>query len=134
MEHKVFAIDFDGTISTEENFPDTGSPIPFAKEVINHIRDLGGIVIIWTCRSGDAELAAKKYLADHEISYDYMNENCSLMKDKYGNDPRKIGADIYIDDKNMFEEINWNKIARKIFSVQEYIKLLRKLEPEYDNK
>lgn len=128
MEHKVFAIDFDGTISTEEFFPKTGHPIPLAKEVINEIRELGGTVIIWTCRSGDAEHAAKQYLFDNKIGYDHINENCSVMKERYENDPRKIGADIYIDDKSIFEPINWSKIARHIFSVEEYINFLRKLE------
>lgn len=108
MKHKVFAIDFDGTIATEHEFPEAGQLIDFAAPVIRTIHDLGGIIIIWTCRSGEALDNAIDFLHKNNIPYDYVNENCGYMKDLYSNDPRKIGADIYLDDKSCFtDEYDW---------------------------
>jgi hypothetical protein len=48
----------------------------------------------------------------NDIHFDYYNENPKDKIDMYG-DCRKIGADFYIDDKNIFcKEINWFEIYR----------------------
>lgn len=34
------------------------------------------------------------------LEFDAVNENLPFMIERYGTDPRKIGADLYIDDRN----------------------------------
>ena len=101
----VVAIDFDGTITKDYVFPyNIGTLRDGCKEAIDYIRR-NHKVVIWTCRSGDYLAEAVKFLQDNQISYDGINT------DIYTKTERKIMADIYIDDKNIFcNEIDWFKI------------------------
>jgi len=94
----VVAIDFDGTI-VEDNYPEIGKLLPQAKESIQEIKELGTTIVIWTCRMDDKAEQAKEFLTKNEIPFDYFNENTDERKRFYGNDSRKISADIYIDDR-----------------------------------
>lgn len=106
----VVAVDFDGTLF-EDNFPDVGEP---KWEVINKVKKLkenGNILILWTCR--EDENLKKAILKCQEVGliFDYINENLPERKIIYNNDSRKIGADIYIDDKSL--NINDFRILEK---------------------
>lgn len=104
------AIDFDGTI-VEDKYPGIGNLLPHAKEVINVLHSQGHKILIWSCRQGEDEMRAKHFLIRNGIHFDYFNENHHDLKNKYHNDCRKLGADLYIDDKNIFSEgINWLSI------------------------
>lgn len=96
---KVIAIDFDGTLF-EYKWPEIGSPI---WNVINWCKsrkiDYNDTLILWTCRTGDKLNEAIKACEEVGLIFDYINENCPQMKELYSNDARKIGADIYIDDR-----------------------------------
>ena len=127
MKFEVFAIDFDGTIASEKLFPIVGSPIQYAKESLNFIKKLGGTIILWTCRCDQALESALEYLDKNNIKYDYVNENSVVMKDYYGNDPRKVGADIYIDDKAILGEVNWLDIMAYILDEYEYAEFIKTL-------
>ena len=35
------------------------------------------------------------------LVFDYVNQNDASLKKQFGNDCRKVGADIYLDDKAM---------------------------------
>lgn len=94
----TIAVDFDGTLFTDA-YPDIGKPI---YKIINWCKKQkknGHVLILWTCRENeflnDAVLACK--LAG--LTFDYINENNPELVKKYGFNSRKIGADIYIDDK-----------------------------------
>jgi len=119
------AIDFDATIATEK-FPDVGALLPGAKKWINHFYDLGYIITIWTCREigTDDYFKAVKFLADNEIKYHYFNDN-SPERQLYflGQNSRKIGADVYFDDKAFkCTGDNWDEFA-------EYVETLEVREP-----
>ena len=108
---KYVAIDFDGTI-VDDSYPGIGEIKPLAKQVINKFVEQGGRVMIHTCRDGVHEEMVKNFLKSNEISFDTINENHPEMMAKYKNDPRKLGADLYIDDKGLgVAEINWLDIA-----------------------
>ena len=101
----VVAIDFDGTITKDYKFPhNIGVLRDGCKEAIDYIRGKHR-VIIWTCRSGEHLAEAVDFLQKNGISYDGINEDYYIKTD------RKIMADLYIDDKNIFcQEIDWFKI------------------------
>ena len=116
MVKKVIAIDFDGTI-VDDKFPDFGDVKEGAKEVINELLEVGHEVIIWSCQ--DAE-EIEHVLYRLGINYTAINENTESMMQRWGNNPRKIGADNFIDDKGLdttnidWEWINFQLIARGI--------------------
>lgn len=121
MEYKTFAIDFDGTIvdNTGFTFPEIGVLKPHVKRVIKKIRDNGGEVAIWTCRSGEHEQGVKDYLAKYGIKYDSFNSVLPCEREKWGDGGRKIYADLYIDDHGIYAMmnggINWIDIERFVF-------------------
>ena len=92
------SIDFDGTIC-EHSFPEIGKLKPDADTYIRKLYREGHNIIINTCRSGKYEGMAQDFLDDNDIPYDYINSNLPELIIKYGQDCRKISADIYIDDK-----------------------------------
>ncbi|MDT8900961.1 hypothetical protein [Anaeroselena agilis] len=112
MRYQVIAVDFDGTIA-EEDWPGIGKLIPKAKEIINRFAAQGGIVILNTCRVGVYLDAAKQFLKENGITVHYFNEN-SAEKLACWPDTRKIGADMYIDDRNPGGP-NWDLVEKLLF-------------------
>ena len=114
MKKLVIAIDFDGTIVTNK-YPDIGYLKRNAKKVINELFDAGHEIIINSCRQGKEEREMVEFLIDNEIKFTAVNENLSYRIEEYGNECRKIGADVYIDDKAYPCNImNWIDIGRFI--------------------
>lgn len=103
------AIDFDGTI-VEDAYPEIGRLFYNAKEVINKLYDEGHDIIINTCRAGIFEGNVYTFLKDNGIKYSYINSNLPRDIEKFGQDCRKISADIYIDDKNIGGIPTWLEI------------------------
>ena len=87
------AVDFDGTLC-EDNFPNIGEP---KQEVINWVLEQQKKdckLILYTLRRGHLLVSAINWAKERGIVFDYIANN-------------KIGADIFIDDKNMrVEDIN----------------------------
>ena len=87
------AIDFDGTLC-EDKFPNIGKP---KQEVINWVleqQNKGCKLILYTLRREHLLVSAINWAKERGIVFDYIANN-------------KIGADIFIDDKNMrVEDIN----------------------------
>lgn len=121
LKYHTFAIDFDDTIVVGA-FPEIGEVKPHAKRVIEKIKDHGGLVSIWTCRSDDHERLVEKWLKDNGIPYDKLNEPFEHYTEFFKGNPRKILADVYIDDKSIDTivngGINWLKIEKAIFEVE----------------
>ena len=118
--HRPFtlAIDFDGTIA-DEAFPGIGRIKPGAKEFINKLYEEGNNILINTCRSGSFEGDVENFLRRHGVKYHYINSNLPKSIEYFGQDCRKLSADIYIDDKclmglpSTWEEI-YNLVQQKI--------------------
>ena len=94
----VIAIDFDGTLC-EDVYPDIGKPIQATIDRMRREQALGSRFILWTCREGQSLCEALEWCAEHGLEFDAVNENLPDMIEKFGTDPRKIGADLYLDDK-----------------------------------
>jgi len=111
-EHVILAVDFDGTICTI-SYPEVGRERDGAKEFINKMYDEGYAIIINTCRTDGGEYPAasmaKNFLEVRGIKYHAFNENLEHITELYGCDTRKISADVYIDDKCLFELPTWNE-------------------------
>ena len=63
---------------------------------------------MWTCRSGIQLTQAVFFCKSYGLEFDAVNENLPDIIEKYGNDSRKISADIYIDDKALTNNFQLN--------------------------
>ncbi len=96
----IYAVDFDGTLC-ENEWPRIGSPnMPLIMFLKKEQRN-GAKIILWTMREGTLLDDAEKWLLDKfDFIPDAVNDNLQCMKDTYGNNPRKVFANVYIDDHN----------------------------------
>lgn len=95
----IFAIDFDGTI-VENKFPEIGKLKPEAEKFIRDLHARGDLWILYTMREGEHLRRAVRFLYDHGLRPDAVNDNLPVMCEFYGNNPRKVFANVYIDDHN----------------------------------
>lgn len=117
----ILAIDFDGTIC-EVDYPGIGRERAGAKEWINKLYEEGYLIVINTCRTNDGEVPAQDMASDflnlRGIKFHKINENFEHLIELYGCDTRKISADMYIDDRCLFDIPTWEekyKIIKKKF-------------------
>jgi hypothetical protein len=92
------AVDFDGTLC-EERWPDIGEPKIAMLGLLTWARTMGARLILHTCREGALLDAALLWCRARHIHFDLVNANVPERVAQYGGDPRKISADVYIDDR-----------------------------------
>ena len=95
---RAIAIDFDGCLCADA-YPSIGTP---NWSVINKALEeqaAGAGLILWTCREGALLREAVTACESWGIRFDAVNENLPSWIAVYGNNPRKIGATEYWDDR-----------------------------------
>lgn len=103
MEYpKVYAVDFDGTLNTAKTYPELGAPRLELFQFLKEWQQEGDKIILWTCREGDRLKSAIKYCKNYGLEFDAINDNIRENIERWGNNCRKVAADYYIDDKNLF--------------------------------
>lgn len=91
------AIDFDGTLWEHGG---ASGPNRLLFEAARTLRERGHKLILWTCRyEGHGLEDALRICAAMGLTFDAVNDNLPEIKEGFGN-PRKIVADIYIDDRS----------------------------------
>ena len=95
----IIAVDFDGTL-VENDFPDIGKAISITQDFIRERIKEGDKVILWTCRTGEYLDKAIRYCKSVGINFDAVNNNLPEVVNEYEDNPRKVFADIYLDDRN----------------------------------
>lgn len=98
---KIYAVDFDGTLSLGAKFPECGKPNLPLIEFLKREKSKGNKLILWTCRVDKDLDAAVKWCRRVGLSFDAVNENLPEMVSKFGNDCRKVYAHTYIDDASV---------------------------------
>lgn len=97
----IIAVDFDGTLCEEMTYPEIGEPNTELIEWLVSRRKSGKYrLILWTCRCGSELVNAINWCAEQGLEFDAINGNLPENIEKYGNDSRKVFADIYIDDRS----------------------------------
>lgn len=121
----IVAIDFDNTITSGETFPEIAPIRDGAKRVINNLATkYECCILIFTCREeGPAGMAAQ-FLRDEGVIFMHFNENCHRRIEFWNCDSRKLGADLYIDDKGFasYNSIDWNAMEQHIYDLVTKIK------------
>ena len=109
---KIIAVDFDGTL-VEDKYPAIGKPMPFAFETLKLLQKEGHRIILWTYRSGKSLDEAVAFAEGLGIVFYAVNKNYPEEEFKE-NTPRKIKADIFIDDRNIGGFLGWGKYYQLI--------------------
>ena len=115
----IIAVDFDGTIVTHE-YPKIGKPIPFAIETLKKLQQEDHHqIILWSVREGKLLDEAIDYCKQRGFEFYAVNSNYPEEIDEH-NSPRKINADLWIDDKNLGGIPDWGVIYQMVHSGKQY--------------
>lgn len=111
----IIAVDFDGTIVTHE-YPKIGREIPFAIDTLKRFQDEGHHqLILWTVREGALLQEAVEYCRAKGLEFYAINNN--YPEGEYiENQPRKLSAELFIDDRNLGGLPDWGVIYRMVMS------------------
>jgi len=109
----IIAVDFDGTLF-KIDFPNIGEPIWETINWVKKQKENGNTLILWTCRENDYLKQALEACKSVGLEFDHINENTSELNELYGNDSRKVGADLYLDDKGLHPDSLIPKLEFKI--------------------
>ena len=110
----IIAVDFDGTL-VEHEFPRIGRPIPYAFDVLKKLqKEERHTLILWTVREGQLLDEAVDFCSKKGIEFHAVNKN--YPEEELGDMPRKITADIFIDDRNIGGLPDWAVIYQSIKS------------------
>ncbi len=107
------AVDFDNTISQYEGWKgrgDYGPPFPDVQKVLEILKGLGMLIIIFTVRNEPEEIEA--YCRENEIPFDFINFNPFQPPGS----SRKISADVYLDDRAVHFGGSWRSALFQILA------------------
>lgn len=90
----IIAVDYDGTLEID------GTMNMLLIRRLKKEQRRSSVVILWTCRAGNRLNEALIRLKQSGFTPNYVNQNTPETIKTLGYDPRKVLADIYIDDKN----------------------------------
>ena len=84
---------------------------PYAREVMQILTGQKNIVsILYTCSYPDEILQYVKYFEDHNIHFDYVNENPEVCTGAYGHYDRKFYFNVLFEDKAGFDPADWKDV------------------------
>lgn len=95
----VVVVDFDGVIA-DSAYPDIGETDRFVIGCLRVLRANGARIVLNTCREGAPLREAISHCAAEGLVFDAVNENMDHLIARWG-DCRKLGGDIYIDDRDI---------------------------------
>lgn len=111
----TIAVDFDGTIVTHE-YPKIGRDIPFAIDTLKRLqKDFQVILVLWTVREGRLLDEAVEYCRERGLEFYAVNANYPEENERE-QQPRKLKADLFIDDRNLGGLPDWGVIYQMIAS------------------
>jgi hypothetical protein len=111
-DNLLIAIDFDGTI-VEDTYPNIGKPQLFAFETMKRLQNDGHRLILWTYRCGSKLDDAVAFCKQNGIEF-YAINNTFPNEEYDRKESRKIGADLFIDDRNIGGCIGWGEIYQSL--------------------
>lgn len=130
----IIAVDFDGTI-VEHAYPKIGKEIPFAIDVLKRLQqEEYHQLILWTVREGDllkeaVEFCRARGLEFYAVNSNHPNEDVGEEKG-----PRKLVADLFIDDRNLGGMPDWGVIYRMIKFDETLQEAMDSANAEYQRK
>lgn len=110
---KIVAVDMDGTILHYAGYmgmSEFGSVLRGMIEELKKLKENGWVIVVWTCRKDSPELRA--HLEKEGVPFDHVNDHPWNGPEN----PRKIFADVYVDDKALSFDGIADGLADKIMA------------------
>lgn len=101
-DERFIAVDFDGTITASDSYPNIGRENPHAIRVIKKLKKDGCKIILNTCRQGKPLQEAVEWVKSKGVELYAVNDNPWATEKWGGTDCKKVFAHVYIDDRNAF--------------------------------
>lgn len=111
----IIAVDFDGTI-VEDRYPEIGKPMMFAFETLKQLEKDGHRLILWTYREGRKLQAAVEFCKENGIEFYAVNNSYPSENHLADKTPRKLNADVFVDDRNVGGFLGWGETYQAISS------------------
>ena len=111
-DDKIAIIDFDGTLC-KFMFPKVGPPEPGVKKAIERLKEKGYIIKIHSCRTAKYWGNNRERIVHIELILKFLTDN-EIPYDELILDMDKPIADVYIDDRAIKYDGNWENIADKL--------------------
>ena len=128
----IIAVDFDGTIVTHE-YPKIGRELPFAIDTLKRLQQSPEYqLILWTVREGAELQEAIEYCRNKGLEFYAVNSNYPEEEAKH-KEPRKLKADLFLDDRNLGGLPDWGIIYRMIVSGKPLEPVTNEIENEFEN-
>lgn len=108
-DSKIIAVDFDGTV-VEHDYPKIGKTMLFAFETLKALQQKGHTLLLWTYREGKYLDEAIEFCKSNGVTFFAHNENYPGERHENPDTPRKLNADIFIDDRNVGGFIGWSEV------------------------
>ena len=126
----IIAVDFDGTIVTHE-YPKIGKEIPFAIDTLKRLQMTPDhLIVMWTVREGILLDEAVEFCRSRGLEFYAVNNNYPEESSEYP-EPRKLKADVFIDDRNLGGLPDWGIIYRMIMANKYLEPITYEIEQEY---
>lgn len=116
----IIAVDFDGTLTAINSYPDIGEESPGAFDVLKEMQGRGHMIVLNTMRSGIPLNDAVRWIEDvHGLKLAGINE--SPGQKRWTKSP-KVYAHVYIDDaalgipKDRSGVLDWGKIRNLLLA------------------
>lgn len=94
----IIAVDFDGVL-VEDKFPKIGRTHWDVVQAVRKLMLTNHELILWTSRVDERLEEAVRWCEEHGLKFVAVNSNSPNNLAQYGTDPRKVYADVYIDDR-----------------------------------
>lgn len=121
----IIAVDFDGTI-VEDRYPEIGREKPFAIETLKMLTEQRHRIILWTVRQGECLEEALAWCRERGLEFYAVNKNYpEEQTEGRSSIPRKVNADIFIDDRNLGGLPDWGVIYKIITEKKSYYSIIR---------
>ncbi|MDR3653335.1 MAG: hypothetical protein P4L34_10265 [Paludibacter sp.] len=126
----IIAVDFDGTIVTHE-YPNIGKEIPFAIDTLKRLQSTPDHqIVLWTVRQGIELEEAIEFCRNRGLEFYAVNNNYPEESTE-NPEPRKLKADLFIDDRNLGGLPDWGIIYRMIMSKKYFDPITNEIHQEY---
>jgi len=127
----IIAVDFDGTIVKHE-YPKIGRELPFAIDTLKRLQQKPEYqLILWTVREGVELQEALEFCKNRGLEFYAVNSNYPEEEAEH-KEPRKLKADLFIDDRNLGGLPDWGVIYRMIVSGKYLEPITTEIQSEFE--
>lgn len=128
LKYPIVSVDYDGTLTTDNDYPNVGCINSLAVHYCKKYKELGGKLLLNTCRAGRPLTTALLALSKEGLTFDAVNKNVQEQLN-YWNETApdteispKPFAHLYIDDRafpNQNGRLNWGLIGTEMLKAKD---------------